>query len=175
MQVGTFRIVIEARDASPGNLAARDVGTFELVVKDSASGDFIIATEALEDGVLGEGYDATITAMGGLQPYQWTLVEGRLPDGLLVSVDPTTGEFRIAGAPTEAILSNLLVSVVDAQGRVAQKVLVLRVLETAPIDPMADQMMDDDGCGCTSSERRSPGASLMLLGLLGLALLRRRR
>ncbi len=174
MQVGTFRFVVEARDASPGNLAARDVGTFELVVNDNTAGDFSIVTENLEDAVVGEGYDATIMAMGGVQPYSWQVVEGRLQDGLLASVNPTTGEFMIAGAPEEASTSNLLVSVTDAQGRVVFKAFVLRVLETAPVTP-GDGLTTDGGGGCVCVQTTpSPWSGLLLLGLIGLIVIRRR-
>jgi MYXO-CTERM domain-containing protein len=170
-QVGTFRFVVEARDSGGGGLPAKDVNTFELVVTDVAG--FEVATEGLPDGYIDEGYDESVAAVNGLPPYDWKIVEGRLPEGLLASADPNTNEFRIAGQPTEAGTSNILLLVVDAQGREAKKAFALNVLESRPV---VVTPVEDGGCTCVADgPQGAPSAGLLLFGLAGLLVMVRRR
>ena len=170
MQVGRFRFVVEARDAGAG-APARDVATFELVVVDSEG--FEIATTSLPAATLDEAYDQSIAASGGQAPYEWTLAEGRLPEGLQASVNPATGEFRIAGQPSELGTSNFLVRVRDGQSREAIRGFAIRVVPKPVVDPMTSE---PEGCSCAAERARGGAwASALLLGLLGLGLVARRR
>lgn len=171
MQVGTFRLVIEARDAANGGIAARDVNTFVLTVLDTDG--FEIVTDNLPEGVLEEGYDESIAANGGLPPYEWTIIEGRLPEGLLASTDQNTNEFRIAGQPTESGTSNLLIEAQDAQGRRTQRAFSLVVLDSRPV--VVDPNPPEDGCTCVTNTDRGLGAGWLAFALVGLVLVRRRR
>ena len=172
MQVGRFRFVVEARDAG-GGAPARDVATYELVVADTEG--FEIDTASLPDATIDEAYDQTISASGGQAPYEWALVEGRMPEGLQANVNPATGEFRIAGQPSELGTTNFLVRVRDAQSREALRAFAIRVVpKPVMVDPTEPT---DEGCSC-AAQREAPGsaaASLLLLGLAGLGLATRRR
>ena len=174
-QVGSFRIVVEARDSAPGIRAARDINAFVLQVLDD--GGLSIATETLPTAVLDEGYDVSIAASGGQPPYDWALVSGRLPEGLIQQVDPNTGEFRIRGQPTEFGITNLLLVVEDSQRRRAQRAFALEVIEQT-ITPGGNNnggSGGDDGCTCTNSPASgAASAGLLALGLIGLVFLRRR-
>ena len=44
-----------------------------------------IATSSLPSGVVGSAYSQTLTAMGGVPPYIWTITSGSLPDGLTIN------------------------------------------------------------------------------------------
>jgi MYXO-CTERM domain-containing protein len=168
-QVGTFRLVVQARDSGMGR-PGRDINTFELTVVDP--GGFRIRTATIAAAIVDEGYDATIDAEGGQGPYEWSLLEGRLPPGLLSSVNPATGGLRIAGQPTEVGVTNLLVRVRDRQGREALRAFAL-VVEEAPPPPLVAP--DDDGCACDDTSPAGNGHSLGWALLLGGLLVRRRR
>ncbi len=169
MQVGRFRLVVQARDSGAGR-PARDSNTFELTVVDP--GGFRIKTATIADAIVDEGYDVTIEAEGGLPPYEWTLVEGRLPPGLLSSINTVNNGLRIAGQPTEVGTSNLLVRVRDRQGREALQAFALTVVEPPP--PPLEQPKDE-GCACSGTAEPSPQGALAILALLGLTAFRRRR
>lgn len=168
-QVGRFRLVIKALDSGSGGIAATDVNTFELVIEDAPG--FEIETGALPEAVVGEGYQARVVAKNGLAPLDWSL-DGRPPSGMIAQIDPMSGDFVILGTAEEAGVTNLLVSVVDSQGRQARKAFVLTVREME-VDTTPK---DEEGCGCTSSERSAGAGDLALFfGLVGLLLSRRRR
>ncbi len=172
LEVGTFRFVVEARDAGSGGLAAKDVNSFELEVVDMAGG-FTITTTDIPAATVDAGYEATISATGGLPPYEWSIEEGRLPEGMVPSFDATTNAFRISGSVGAPGVTNLLISVVDTQGRLAKRAFALVVVE-APV--MVEENTDTGGCGCTAAGARRAGASLLgLIVMGGLLFLRRRR
>ncbi len=160
-QVGRFAFSIQVREA--GAAAARDVAAFEIVVSDTEG--FNIVTESLPGAFKEEGYDESVAALGGRPPYQWRIVEGRLPDGLVSSVNPVSNEFRIAGAPSVVGDYNLLVEALDTQGRTARRALAVRVVER----PAAPVVTDEGGCSSTGDAN-----ALGLLLLLGLVPFRRR-
>ncbi len=164
-QVGRYRFVLEVRDAGAG-APASDSATYELEVLDP--GGFMIATQSLPVGEVGKGYDAIISTTGGRPPYAWAIVEGRVPDGIVVQQDERLVELRFAGQSDSASTSNLLIEVVDAQGRTASRAFALRFAEPTVIGPGPI----DNGCTCLSprtSGRRGAWGGLMLgLGLLGL-------
>ena len=149
------------------------MATYELVVADTEG--FEIDTASLPDATIDEAYDQTISASGGQAPYEWALVEGRMPEGLQANVNPATGEFRIAGQPSELGTTNFLVRVRDAQSREALRAFAIRVVpKPVMVDPTEPT---DEGCSC-AAQREAPGsaaASLLLLGLAGLGLATRRR
>ncbi|MEL7372707.1 MAG: Ig domain-containing protein, partial [Myxococcota bacterium] len=158
-QVGTFRFVVEARDAAPGLQATRDRNAFVLQVDDVAG--FTINTESLPTAVVGSGYDYSIAANGGTPPYTWTLQTGRLPDGLFGDIDPNTNEFRIRGAPEDVGVTNLLIRAIDAQNREAIRAFALEVVAS-------DISAEDAGTGAGGCVCRAPSSppSTATLGLL---------
>ena len=60
-----------------------------------APGDLEITTTSLPNGEVGVEYEAEVEAMGGEEPYTWSISGGALPDGL--DIDPDDGE--IFGTP----------------------------------------------------------------------------
>ena len=66
--------------------------------------------------VFGEAYSYTLTAIGGTEPYTWSLVSGPFPTTL--SINASTGE--ISGTPDESGTFAWTVKVTDANGFTAQ-------------------------------------------------------
>lgn len=166
--VGSFNFRVQVRDAGAVGTALTDEMSFTLEVR---SDDRLeIFTEALPVGRVGEGYDRSIAAIGGLPPYTWSLDAGELPDGISADEDRVNSELRIAGTPTEPSSTVLLVRVRDREGREAQAAFNL-IIEAAG---NADDGPGDDGCTAVTGSGST--APLALLGLvLGFARRRRRR
>jgi hypothetical protein len=76
----------------------------------------------LPSGVLDEPYTQTLEASGGQTPYQWTLIEGNLPEGLSLS-----GGGALSGAPTQEGAFNFVIRVVDSSDATTTKVFRLDV------------------------------------------------
>ncbi len=102
---GTVNFTVTATDSTncTGSLA------YNLTINCAA---ITITPSTLPDGVIGTGYDQTLTASGGLAPYAYSVSNGTLPDGL--SLDPNSGQ--ISGTPTTAGLSNFDVTATDSAG-----------------------------------------------------------
>jgi hypothetical protein len=83
-----------------------------------------IAISSLSTVVRGTNFNAQVTAIGGTQPYSWTISTGALPAG--VSMNAASGV--ISGAPTAAGNFAFTVEVKDAQGRAARKDFSINVL-----------------------------------------------
>lgn len=73
-------------------------------------GPLVINPAALPTAVINVPYSATLTAVGGQQPFTWALASGALPPGLGIS---TSGV--ISGTPTTLGTTNFKVSVTDSQ------------------------------------------------------------
>jgi hypothetical protein len=69
-----------------------------------------IATTTLPTPVQGAAYNATLQAIGGQQPYVWTISSGSLPPGL--SLSPSTGQ--ISGTPTASGKAKIKFTVTDS-------------------------------------------------------------
>jgi hypothetical protein len=69
-----------------------------------------VATSSLPQGLLKSGYQASLTASGGKNPYRWNVISGTLPTGL--SLTSSTG--TISGTPQQAGTSTFTVAVQDA-------------------------------------------------------------
>ena len=72
-------------------------------------GAVAITSVAVNDGVVGRSYKATLTASGGTPPYHWSLVGGLVPPGLNLSSSGT-----IEGVPTLAGSYTFALNVFDS-------------------------------------------------------------
>jgi large repetitive protein len=98
--IGEFPLTINVTDS--GNRSTARVYT--LVV----TGGILITTSSLPPAEAGEDYAAQLTAVGGEQPYRWS-IEGLLPEGL--SLNPGTG--LISGRAVAAGTFNFIARVED--------------------------------------------------------------
>jgi len=84
----------------------------------------------LPNASLGRPYTRVLRAEGGLPPYEFDLMQGNLPGGLMLDIHG-----RILGTPDQAGSSRFRVRVVDAAGDVASQTYSLRVF--GPTTPAA--------------------------------------
>jgi hypothetical protein len=75
-----------------------------------------VVKEDLSDGKVQMNYQDQIDVKGGVPPYKWELLEGRLPDGL--TLDSLTG--RITGIPTASGKQVFVVRAYDSSNDVAR-------------------------------------------------------
>jgi hypothetical protein len=117
---GAFEFVIRGTDAQ------QSMGTRSCAITVAAEGVSIGGSELLPDAVLGQEYSTELTARGGRPPYQWSVVEGTLPDGISLV---ESGSLR--GTPTAAGDFRLTLQVVDQDRMVTARAVRLRVLPAA--------------------------------------------
>lgn len=72
-------------------------------------------------------YSATLTFMGGEEPYQTTLYAGQLPEGITLS---ETG--HLEGTPTQTATETFTIQVSDAKGKKAYQEFTLSILCSTP-------------------------------------------
>jgi len=87
-----------------------------------------VTTESLPAGSVGSSYSASVIAVGGRQPYLWTIAQNSLPPGL--SLSSSSG--MISGIPTTAGDFPFTVRVIDNEGRAFNKSLSI-IVSTAPL------------------------------------------
>jgi hypothetical protein len=97
---GVYAVAIAVTDNETPNPAIAKA-SFAVTVYQASK--LILAAMALPPGTEGTPYTATLTASGGLQPYNWSISSGTLPPGL--SLDPSTCNnssvpCMISGTPT---------------------------------------------------------------------------
>jgi hypothetical protein len=100
---GTFSFGVQVDDSEPSGQVAQG----ELTITVSAIG---ITTQSLPAAAINVPYSQTLAAVGGTQPYTWTLSSGSLPAGLTLS---SAGV--ISGTPTAAGSSTFTVQVADSE------------------------------------------------------------
>lgn len=103
-----------------------DTSSLSLTVRPSA---LQVSTITLPEANQGEPYSQTLTAVGGTQPYQWSVNSGSpLPTGLSLSPNGT-----LSGTPNVLGTSNFTVTVTDAKGQSSSMALSLTVVPTEPL------------------------------------------
>lgn len=83
-----------------------------------------MTTGSLPIGETRVAYPHRLFAEGGAPPYTWSLVKGKLPNGLTLDA---AGAF--SGIPTKAKTTSFTVQVTDAAGASIQRVLSLRIVK----------------------------------------------
>ena len=84
----------------------------------------ITSDTVLPDGQQGVLYSTTLSAVGGVEPYIWTLVSGQLPEGL--ALNEATGE--ISDTPTETVTDfSFTVRVTDQEDATDEKPFLLTI------------------------------------------------
>ena len=103
-----------------------DTASLSLTIKPSA---LQVSTVTLPSANQGEPYSQTLTAIGGSQPYTWSLNSGSsLPKGMSLAANGT-----LSGTPTIVGTSSFTVTVTDPSGQSSSMTLSLSVVPTAPL------------------------------------------
>jgi hypothetical protein len=84
-----------------------------------------VLTIGLPEAEAGGEYLVALQVTGGLAPYSWVVVDGQLPDGLVLSSGGTVSGTPVGGAQTTVVLA-----VTDALGQVARSVELTVVYAT---------------------------------------------
>ena len=82
-----------------------------------------IVSPSPPDGKVDEAYEAAMEATGGVPPYEWVLLTGDLPGGLVL--DPDTG--LISGVPTEAGAFPFTLGVQDAVDTIDSRIYTVTI------------------------------------------------
>lgn len=116
--VGGFSRAIEfvVQDGT-GNGASRPI-TFRVLDPDQG---LRFGTEPLADGLVGRAYDETLSALGGVAPYTYSILEGELPPGLTIDAD------HVQGVPTRSGLYIVTMGVTDGRNDFDQNVFVIEI------------------------------------------------
>ena len=106
---GSFGFAIQVADAqSPADTAQR---TFSVAIAGSTVAPLDITTASLPRARLWRAYSQTLQAIGGVEPYRWSIVSGSLPPGL--ALDASSG--AISGWASRKGTWKFTVQVTDAQ------------------------------------------------------------
>jgi Leucine-rich repeat (LRR) protein len=104
-----------------------------------------ITTTALPDGMVGVAYSQTLSAIGGVQPYSWSVISGALPAGL--SLNSLTGQ--ISGTATAEETASFTVQVEDTNLDTDSAALSITIV---PLDSDGDGIPDvNDNCPTVSN------------------------
>ncbi len=106
-----------------------DDGSISVLIQ-AVTAPLEVVTPPPPDGEVGTPYHACSRARGGQPEYQWSVVAGTLPPGLLL--DPMTGRYH--GIPVVAGMSDFTCQVEDGATAIATRFLSIRVNE-APGPP----------------------------------------
>jgi hypothetical protein len=93
-QNGSFTFTIQAKDASSPAQTASKSFTISVALN---GGTLQVTTVSFPSGQAGESYSSPISAVGGIQPYTWSVTSGSLPVGVTMNNTAST----INGTPTQ--------------------------------------------------------------------------
>ena len=115
---GTYTFTVQVKDAT----RATDTEAFTIEVLPPEPPT--ITTVALSDGTVGEFYCCgNLFAIGGVQPYTWSVVAGTLPAGL----ELPRRENTISGTPTTAGTFTFTVRVTDDLGASSEQTFTITI------------------------------------------------
>ncbi len=96
-------------------------------INDSADAPIITTALALPNATVGFAYSETLQAVGGVEPYTWSVVSNALPAGLALSTNGV-----LSGTPESPALAYFRVRVAGADGKASTNLFALRVMVPGP-------------------------------------------
>lgn len=113
---GTFVFISKATDA--GGCAGRQL--YAIVVNDAACPAITLNLLNLPSGTSGTAYNQTLTANGGVAPYNFSVIQGALPTGVALSANSV-----LSGTPSAVGTAVFVVKATDASGCAGTELYVL--------------------------------------------------
>jgi hypothetical protein len=114
---GTSTFTVQAQDGA-GHTANKSLS---IVVHGAAPLLINSPSPTLAPGTAGAAYAIAVFAIGGTQPYSWTIIAGALPPGLRLSGNV------ISGTPTTAGTFSFTARVADSGGQSASEVFSITI------------------------------------------------
>ncbi len=109
----TFFVQVQDSSLPTPQKAPAAPAQFSITVQ--APQPLLISTQSpLASGLTGTAYSATLNAAGGVPPYTWSVIQGQLPAGLILS-SQTNGTGTITGTPTLVNTSTFTLQVTDSE------------------------------------------------------------
>jgi len=143
---GPFGFTVAVTDSNGVSASA----VFSLTV--SAPAPPSITTATLPGGTVGAGYQQTLQASGGVQPYQWSVTQGALPAGLTLSAAGV-----LSGTPTTAQTASFTVTVTaGAAGSVSKAFSVTIQAAPPPPPPGSLQLLYRTGLAGATTNQLGP-------------------
>lgn len=116
--VGTRSVTVTVTDGHGGT----STQSYTVTINAAPS----VSTSSLPSGTIGNPYNATVSATNGTTPYSWSATG--LPAGLSIAA----GTGVISGTPTTVGTSSVTVTVTDAAGATASRILSLTISPQPP-------------------------------------------
>lgn len=123
---GDFRLVPGSNWALQG--LGADIAKIRAGIGTSPGAPPEVVTKNLAGATEGDGYSATLEASGGNAPYQWSVIAGALPGGIMLN--PVTGE--LSGSAAGFGDFSFVVQVKDSRNATATQALSLHVERAIP-------------------------------------------
>jgi Putative Ig domain len=121
--LGLFTFTVQVTDSDDPAVIADE--TLSITVAAALA----VTTTSLPTAVAGQSYMQTLTAVGGIPPYTWSISSGALPTGL--ALDPGTG--TISGTTAELGRFVVTVQVTDSGSPPATATTTLAIAVVAPL------------------------------------------
>jgi Pectate lyase superfamily protein/Putative Ig domain len=115
---GSSTFGVQVQDANQ-NVASASLA----ITINAATSPLAVTTNSLPAGDVGSAYSSSLSASGGMPPYQWGISAGSLPTGL--SLNGNSG--AISGTPTASVASSFTAQVQDSKQATASANLSIQV------------------------------------------------
>jgi MYXO-CTERM domain-containing protein len=130
LETGDFPLEFEV---SSGSATARKIVSFSVVSPDIP---LTIVTRSLPTGLAGTDYAVTPQVVGGMSPYQWSLM-GTLPEGLYLATNGT-----VVGIPQSSSISQFGLEVTDSQLATATVAYTLEIRAPSNLTVVTSQLSE---------------------------------
>ncbi|MDZ7639654.1 MAG: Ig domain-containing protein [Bryobacterales bacterium] len=123
-QAGNFTFTVRVSSSAGEESVTRE---FQIQVLSTVR---LITQSPLPDGLVGTAYSATIVAERGTLPYQFSVIDGQLPNGLTLNASTGT----ISGTPTAPFSGSFTLRVRDAATPTAEATRIYQIRILQPLE-----------------------------------------
>ena len=110
-----YTFFVQVQDSSLPTPQKAPAAPVQFSITVQAPQPLVITTQSpLASGATGNTYSATLNASGGVTPYTWSVIQGQMPAGLVLS-SQANGTGTITGTPTLVNTSTFTLQVTDSE------------------------------------------------------------